>query len=233
MLLLAALQHVVVDNIRTNIAVRDSAWAIFAAGAAAAAAIATFFLAWLTRNLAAATTEMAHRTADLSTQTANQVNETVAAIEQAQRHHEQSLMPLVSLQFDCTMETEGPRKWIHLRGDVINVGPGPATAVYLHLSTMAYVPQYAIYLGLIGANSRKELNLKYETTTTQYVAAIPYKCVTRHRTIFDTEGAIAQDSHSGLGRDIKVSKYFQPSDSSKAEIDEYLRNEGLSTTIVS
>lgn len=67
-------------------------------------------------------------------ETAKQAQESATAIDQAQRHHEQSLMPLVFVAFDCTRLEGSGKRWIHLKGDVINVGPGPATAIYLHLT---------------------------------------------------------------------------------------------------
>lgn len=228
-----AVQHVVVDNVAREIAVRDSGWSIFAAWAAAFAAIATFFLAWLTRNLAAATTEMARKTADLSSETSEQAKASVEAIAQAQRHHEQSLMPIVFVNFDCTARTAANKRWIQLKGEVRNIGPGPATEIYLHLRAATYVPEYAIYLGVIGANSQQPVELEYEMMSSNYIESIPFDCVTRYSTIFETEGAVVQHSHSGLKRDIKVAKYFPPITTSKTKIATYLATQGFPTRIIS
>jgi hypothetical protein len=109
MMVLAAAQaaHVVIDKFRDVLTLTDSRWAIFAAkasavaaGASALAAIATSVLALVTWNLvsktaamSSATKEMAQKTSDLAKETAEQAKESGLAIKQAQRHHEETLMP--------------------------------------------------------------------------------------------------------------------------------------------
>jgi hypothetical protein len=82
-----AVAHVVVDRVARALAIEDSAWAKFAAGAAAAAAIATAFLAWLTRNLAKATRDMSSATKEMADKTAESVAVTRAVIANDNANH--------------------------------------------------------------------------------------------------------------------------------------------------
>ncbi len=214
-----ATPHVIVDQVSKALTVQDSGWVIFAACAAAGAAIATFVLALITRNLAKATSEMSSatremvaKTAALGAQTAKQTEESALAIEQAQRHHEQSLMPIVWVSLNC-FRVQTSEGWaIGVEGTLISSGLGPATAVYLHLNLAAYHPPHAIYLGLIGPKQERPFKTMYPLGTMhQGLLWFPYDCVTRYRTIFDTEGAIAQHSHSGKAEHALVVKYIAPS----------------------
>lgn len=226
--------HVVVDQGKDAFRIYDSGWAIFAAWAAAAAAIATATLAWLTRNLANATKEMVTKTAALAEQTATQAKESALAIEQAQRHHEQALMPIVWVLLDCENAhiagTNPQERGIVVEGQVINSGPGPAISIYLHLKASSYIPQYAIYLGLVGPNMARPFKFVFSLGEThQALRAFPYDCVTRYTSIFDTEGAIVQHSYSGLSKHAVVARYIAPSRESVKEIKDYLTNNGFPT----
>jgi hypothetical protein len=85
--------------------------------------------------MSSATKKMVEKTAALAMQTAKQAEESAQSIEQAQRHHEQSLMPIVWLILECESTmiagTDPPERGIAVAGHVINSGPGPATSIYL------------------------------------------------------------------------------------------------------
>jgi hypothetical protein len=236
-----AVAHVVVDKFHDALTLNDSRWAIFAALAAAIAAVAsavaaaaTTGLALVTRNLvkktgdmSSATKDMVAKTALLGAQTAKQAQESALAIEQAQRHHEQSLMPIVWLTLDCDLTSvvasDPPEAAIMVTGHVVNSGPGPATSVYLHLKASFYIPRYALYLGLIGPNATRPFKFVLSRgQLNQALEHFPYDCVTAYETIFDTRGAIVQRSPSGRSKDAVVTRYIPPSDESTGEIEEYL-----------
>lgn len=134
--------------------------------------------------------------------TARQAEESAISIEQAQRHHEQSLMPIVLVRTNCKRIIEQPpeqatRMVIGVDVTLINSGLGPAVAVYLHLKMAAYNPQHTIYLGLIGPKQERTAQAVFPLDAPfQTLLWFPYDCVTRYRTIFDSEGAIVQYSHS-------------------------------------
>jgi hypothetical protein len=75
--------HVVVDQVTNPLRVADSGWAIFAAWAAAAAALGTLALAWVTRNLAKVTRDMASSTKDMAEETGALGRQTAKAAEES------------------------------------------------------------------------------------------------------------------------------------------------------
>lgn len=77
---LAAAPHVIVDQVTKALSVSDSGWGIFAAFAAASAAIGTLILAWMTRNLASATNAMAVATQKMGVKTEASVRATEAIL---------------------------------------------------------------------------------------------------------------------------------------------------------
>ena len=187
--------------------------------------------------MSAATKDMVAKTAALGIQTAKQAEESALSIEQAQRHHEQSLMPIVWVRLNCKkldgVKVPGQpevQSVIAAEINLVNSGPGPAIAVYLHLRMTAYHPQHALYLGLIGPNTDRTFSTMFDLSSSHQVLEwFPYECVTRYGTIFDTEGAVAQRSHSGKADDAVMLQYFPPSAMSKVEIMDYLLKNGLPT----
>lgn len=225
-----------------HLTVTDSWWAIFAAIVAAiaaffsaVAAIATSILAFVTNRLvkktadmSKATNDMADKTAGLATQAAKQVEETAESMDQAQRHHEQSLMPLVWVKIDCQIRPRSVEWFFDINGTVLNSGPGLATAVYLHLKTGSFTPPESIYLGIIAANSEEAFERSYSLgNARQPNRLVPYDCVTKYTTIFDTLGAIAQNSHTGGSPAAVVTRYFPPQLRTAQEIRLYLDANGF------
>lgn len=144
--------HVSVDNVSKGIWPSDSGWFIFSACAAAAAALATAFLAVLTWSLASATTTMAG-------QAKRQVDTAFDAFKQAERHHQQSLMPVVFLEATCKAETSSDGHHVVFEGDLVNVGPGASTEVIAYVlcgtyegNPMQEFAEQKVYLGLVGPN---------------------------------------------------------------------------------
>jgi hypothetical protein len=192
----------------------DSGWFIFSTIAAACAAIATSILALLTGNLARATGEIATKTADLAAQTARQVAESIAAIEQTERHHQQSMMPLVYLLAVCHKVVDNERVCMRFAGKVVNIGPGPSVSVNALLKPSTWGSRW-VYLGLIAANTQKDFAFSFQLDPMPFDEFFPYHCLTRFRSVFDTEGFVHQESHSGEQKDIVVRECFVPSKSTK------------------
>lgn len=194
-----------------------------------------------TREMVAKTAALGEQAALQAKESARQVEETAQSLVQAQRHHEQSLMPIVWVSLNCSRISvaappgvQGTRFAIGVSGKIINSGPGPATAIYLHLKVSAYHPTHAEYLGLLGPNSDRDFSMMFELGPPhQALEWFPWECLTRYRTIFDTEGAIAQHSHSGKAEHGVVSHYIQPSDQSEDEIRTLLATSGLPTQLYS
>lgn len=245
-MLLVAATHVVVDHTPlTRVSIDnwpgDSWWfkfsAIFTAAAAlfaAAAAGATFYLALITRALALATQQMATKTADLATETAIQVKETKDAIDQTERHHQQSFMPILTFRANCRMGP-GADGNVHLviDGEVKNVGPGPALSVYLYIKPVQYVPK-RIFLGLISGNSSLTLSnriVKYGPGDLMGLNSAPFDSLLRYQTIFGTQGAMWETSHSGLVDDVTIGRHIIPSPDNEAQVTELFQRDWASFSV--
>jgi hypothetical protein len=142
---------------------------------------------------------------------------------EAQRRHEQSLMPLVSMRLDCTGNRGAATPEATIRGAAVNSGLGPATAVYLHIATVSYMPQHAIHLGDIGSKTERPIDLKFRlSSTAQQLDFVPYTCVTRYKDIFGNEGATAQRSFSGFSKDMTDIGRILPAPNTAEEIAKLL-----------
>lgn len=148
-------------------------------------------------------------------------------------------MPIVSVEINCQKTPvrlapgeEGIPYAIAVDGILRNTGLGPSIAVYVHFKTVAYQPTHALYLGLIGPNTERKFSTMFRLGPThQALDWFPWDSLTRYRTIFESEGAIAQRSHSGKASDTVVSKYIPPSPESAAEIAAYLSQNTLPTQV--
>lgn len=222
-LLIAAVQakatHVVIDHVDKSVWPPDSGWLIFSAVAAAAAAIATAVLAFLTRNLATATQEMARKTADLATETKEQVEKSADAFTQAERHHQQSLMPVVYVEARCYAEDIHGRNLVLFEGEVVNIGPGAATEIMVYLLCGTYegtprqeFPEQKIYLGMLAPNSRAKFQVGFNVDDNFIPVpggrVYPYQAFTTFKSVFGVLGGVLQISNTGEAKDALISLQF-------------------------
>jgi hypothetical protein len=144
---------------------------------------------------------------------------------EAQRRHEQSLMPLVSMRLDCTGKRGVLIPEVNIRGAAVNSGLGPAQAVYLHIATASYMPSHAIHLGDIAPKAESPIDQTFRlSSTAQVLTYVPYTCVTRYSDIFGNEGAIAQRSFSGFSKDMVVIGRVAPAPDTAAGITKLLED---------
>jgi hypothetical protein len=202
----------------------EATWVSISAIVAALAAGATFYLALLTRELARRTSEMAEETKDL-------VKAAGDERLQVERHHQQTLMPIVYLEAECCMQPRLGGIYIVFQGEVRNVGGGPSTGINILLKPSGYVERIA-YQGLIGPNERRPFKIEWRLTGPVPVQdVLPYDSITRFRSIFETEGAIHQKSSSGLAKNAIVQDYISPTDpDSPKRLAQMITNIGSSQT---
>lgn len=223
--------HILIDK-----AIPDSRWFIFSALAAAGAAIATSILAFITRNLAKATTTMAEKTAELAAQTATQVRESAEAIAQTERHHQESLMPLVSILGGFRIESGDNTNWFRFAGELVNDGPGPAVSILLFAYNTSVLvintPQPEItgrsqLAGFIKGRHRDNFSCKWairEGPPWYVEQSVPSDSAVLFKTIFGTEGMVAQ--FTPANGEPKTRKVIVPSRDSSNEIREYFSAKG-------
>jgi len=155
------------------------------------------------------------------------------ASAEGQRRHEQSLMPIMSVHLDCTGKRGALIPEVTIRGVAVNSGLGPATSVYLHLATVSYMPTHAINLPDIAPRVEHPINLDFQLSpTAQQLDRVPYTCVTRFSDIFGNEGAIAQQSYSGLGKDVTTIGRILPAPNTAAQIEKLLNDNHVPKGVV-
>jgi hypothetical protein len=155
------------------------------------------------------------------------------ASAEGQRRHEQSLMPIVSVRLDCTGKRGALVPEVAIRGVAVNSGLGPATSVYLHLATVSYMPTHAINLPEIAPSAEHPINLDFQLSpTAQQLDRVPYTCVTRFSDIFGNEGAIAQQSYSGLRKDMTTIGRILPAPNTAVQIEKLLNDNHVPKGIV-
>jgi len=187
--------------------------------AAIALFVATLLLVNKTRIVAEKTADLAEKTKAVADRTGELVKETNRGTDQLDRHHLESLLPIVYVDAELTFARETrqdkPGLLISLKGDLVNVGPGPATSVNLLLKPVSIVERW-FYQGLIGANSRRPL---YELDWWIYPLPSfgfqegqpwPFTVTTKYITVFDDMGQMYQHSHSGRRKDLLVDNWEKP-----------------------
>jgi hypothetical protein len=186
--------HVIVDR---TVDLKDSFWAVAGAVAGLLAAAGTVFLAIVTWRLA-------DSTAKLAKQSTKQVEETADAMAQAERHHQQTMMPLVSASANGVkaQSRETDRVAMALVGKLRNIGPGPSVGVNILWKPSGYSSRW-FYAGIVSANSEIDLECAFEFDPHMVPAAIafPYDCLIRFQSVFGTEGFVHLQSYSGDAKD--------------------------------
>ncbi len=223
--------HVLVDH---ALDVTDSNWAKAAALGSIAAAVATVILASFTRNLAVETKTMAIKTAELAEQTKQQVSENVDAFNQSERHHQQAMMPLVTLDLLASKEQlpvtigQVPQYVMRFTGRVKNIGPGPSISVNALVKPIAYSQSWH-YLGIIAATAMDGLHIDRPFTggVVPHQGFFPYDCLVHFVSVFGTEGFVHLYSHSGDTKDAVVKQIVTastPRDEMKQLLNELMNS---------
>jgi hypothetical protein len=201
-MMLVAVVHTVVDNIPRPemgpLGWNEPTWVAIGAVTAAFAMTATAVMAFYTRRLAKETRDI--------------VVESAEERAQLERHHQQSLMPLVQVEGTCLLSREARGNYIRFQGEIVNIGPGPSIGINLLLRPSAVTGRW-FYLGVIAGNERRPLNVEWllPSGPVQDTSRLPYDSLTRFRTVFETEGLVHQRSHSGEAKDALTMDFIIPS----------------------
>lgn len=185
--------HVVVDS---EVGVRDSVWTVRSAWAAFIAAGATVILAGVTANLAGVTGRMARATKTLADETKTLATETLAAMDQTDRQHQESLWPWCDLSnVHVSLHEVADDKFLVLDAEIVNVGCGPAVEVKLRLEMYGPIDTFEhaeVYFGLLYPSERTNLPSYTfaipEDARDAVVDDMPYQLSIRWKTIFGTYG---------------------------------------------
>ena len=199
----------------------EPTWVSAGSIAGAVVAIATLVLAVMTWRLASATTTLATETKDL-------VVSGNAERDQVERHHQQSLTPLVVLDADCI--PDGGR--VRFVGKIRNIGLGPATGVYICVKPDIAAPAQRYGRGLAAAGDVWDFELYWDMGREKTgLDLLPYDCIVCFTSMFATDGYIHQYSPTGRRLDLSIRQMILPERSKPGEIAE-LRNAYVSTPMV-
>ena len=179
----------------------DSAWAIVAAIASVAAATITAVLAFATVSLARQTKSMAEATAALAQETKDSLGITRDGVEQNERHHRETLMPIVVLSASFRIDRKRGAFTGRLFGDVRNIGGGPSatTTIILRPDGLDHVK---IDIGPLAANSTVPLDHEISVLV-QRLGPHPFTSELEYVSVFSTKGISLQRSRTGHVSDLK------------------------------
>jgi hypothetical protein len=223
---ISVIEHLVYPNPNAGLfGGSEALWVSLAASVSAAAAAATFWLAFITRGLALATQKLSEKTAEMTTQTASVANETRDLVNssaedraQVERHHQETLAPLLVVEADLVKSnTEGEQ--VALQGYLRNIGGGPAREAWIYIRPSLAAPaQFSVRP--IAAGDRWELSVGWAGVLEARTTAYPYDLLVTFVTVFGTRGAIEYKSHSGIRDDLSVERVVSPSSGSHDEVVE-------------
>ncbi len=244
-IVIAAITHVVVDNMarivppeRGPFGWNEPTWVAAGAVAAIIAGAATALMAIFTWQLALRTRKLAEETGTLAAETRDLVKASAGQIEQAERHHQEGLMPIIFVRIDCSTHVTVVQNWgtgndapqpalaLRIQGEIVNVGPGPATDVEMIFKPAPIVGR-RLYIGIIGPNSIQPLDHEWTISAGSPSPFVPYECLTRYRSVFGNEGATFQRSHSGYAKDARVENHIKPGPNGQAAVDNEISVRGL------
>jgi hypothetical protein len=193
----------------------EAGWMAISAIVSAGVAIATVSLALYTRRLAVETRDL--------------VKSSAAERAQVERHHQQTMMPLVLIQAACIWRTVKDRNTMVLRGTIRNVGAGSATSVLLYIRPIGGPPAHSYDYGAISPNSANEFTIGWDFAAPRDAgqgaeeANVPYDCFTTFESIFGTRGAVYQRSETGEDEPTAIGALVLPTGDSQREIDSLFR----------
>lgn len=188
----------------------EALWVSVGAIVSTAVVIVSGLMALFTRSLAIETKTLAKETRDLATSAADER-------AQAERHHQQSLMPLVFAEGGCKLDRLQEGFQITFNGTLRNIGAGPSPGVNMLLRPEGFVGRTK-YLGVLGAGQQNHFIFRWtisDVATPQKL--LPYHSLVRFQTIFGTEGAVHQHSHSGNAEDALVVDLVLPDEGRAAQ----------------
>ncbi|MGD1067144.1 MAG: hypothetical protein ABR975_10055 [Vulcanimicrobiaceae bacterium] len=124
---------------------------------------ATIILALATYALFAATTEVATQTSGLSLETAKLAKDAVKGNELAERHHRETLRPIVwqDVRLDCVRDGREAGPWIfRITGECANLGNGPAKGAYAYVDIQGFV-RCIMDIGPLAAGERRNVTREF------------------------------------------------------------------------
>ncbi|MGA8474894.1 MAG: hypothetical protein WB681_07470 [Candidatus Cybelea sp.] len=183
-------------------------WVAIGSITSLAVAVVTGFMAFFTRALATDTNKLATETRDV-------VQSAQLEAQQRERHHRESLAPLITTRLlearvlDLQRDLDGTESYtLRLIGKIENVGPGPASVVTLWFTPSAVVRR-KFFAAPIGPSSTIEIDLRYKVGSSFAGAANsgktwPFGCAIEYGDMFGDSGWLIVSSATGRSDDIVV-----------------------------
>jgi len=207
--------HTVVDG-KVVVSVIPDTWVILSTIAAAVVALLTGVLAGFTWNLARQTkkladqtTQLAEQTKKLAEETTELAKDTLLAADLSDRHHRESLIPIVVftgyfyLEEDAIVDgVAGPA--VHLKGEVVNNGLGPA--LHVRMSTFTVGGGFLVLqvpfpiTGVLAARDSYKFERAWRTGSMHGFSegeTLPFSMLIDYASMFNEAAYSAQNSANG------------------------------------
>ena len=213
-MVLLAVVHAVIDNLPKLPAPETGLFGLNEPTWIGIGTIAGTFAFLATGALAGGTWWLGYQTRDL-------VRSSNEERTEAERHHRESLTPLIctfGLSSLVTADVGAEQQLVYsvsLTGTIANVGPGPAAEVSVWFTPSA-TTRKEFPAAPIGGNSEVKLHIGYEigtwfAGTANRGYAWPFRCAIRYVSMFGDEGCLVLASHSGRAEDLRVLYNRRPS----------------------
>jgi hypothetical protein len=158
----------------------------------------------------------------LAAETTGLVRSGASERDQLERHHRQTLMPIVYVNAEAQRRDEYEGRPLIFCGYLCNVGLGPSVSVNILLKPSGIMPRW-FYRGAIGASSTAEFILEWKfngpVPTQRWW---PYDCLVHFVDTFGNTGAVWQRSASGLKEEFQILQIILPSATSNKEVEDLL-----------
>jgi hypothetical protein len=167
----------------------------------------------LTIRIIRANAALAHDTHNLAMATREQVKASLESVTLADRHHQETLAPIVvpTLGLHRSMGQGGYQ--FSLKGILRNIGGGPALAVEVRCTPVA-VSETVVWNGVLGAGSEVALDFSWivsrEPNSDYQERDYPFGVTVDFRNIFNVAGSYVATSHSGEARHLRQTQLELP-----------------------
>ena len=191
MQLFVAVLHVAVDAVKTPppdlgpFGFNEPTWIAFGTAASALAALVTAAMAIYTRNVARATRSLGEETRSLAVAATEQMAQT-------ERHHLDSLTPLLFAAFDViTKRAQGTDLLIVYDGVISNAGTGPAVNIEVLIIPTIFVGRKFL-CGMLAGNATQVFKRIVQYQTPTFASELmPYFACILYDDIFARRGAVS------------------------------------------
>jgi len=206
--------HVIVDAVPA-----PDSWARAGIRWVIAGTIASIAVAVFNAVLAKSTSQLANQTKLLALETAKVGTEAALARRLADKHHQESLMPVLLVEAVLYVNTdlESDTLGFELVGQIQNVGAGPATEIVVHI-TVPELTYNQLYFGALAGNA--DLTIRHPRWTMKKPEKwfrdagsrepLFFKAKSEFKSLFGSKGCVTQQTLANVDSGLLVNEIQLP-----------------------